>query len=165
MARSFFAYGGPVRGMVAELKYSGRRRMARTMAMLAWGDDSPARAALSGAEVVVAVPLHSSRQRMRGYNQSEELARELAGLAGKPFVAGALARIRDTRPQVGLKRDERRDNVRNAFAVVQPGRIAGREVALVDDVLTTGATLSECARALAAAGARGVRGICFGRDL
>ena len=165
LARAFYAYEGPARGMVTALKYSGRRRMAKTMATLAWAARGPARDAIEGAACVVAVPLHASRQAARGYNQSAELARELATLAGLPFLEDVLERTRDTRPQVGLKREERRENVRDAFAVDRADEIASREVLLVDDVMTTGATLSECARELKAAGAGGIRALCFARDL
>ena len=164
MARSFYAYEGPAKGMVTALKYSGRRRMAATMARLAWKDGGPAMDAVAGLACVVAVPLHRARMAARGYNQSAELAREIGALAGLAFAEGVLERVRDTRPQVGLKRAERRDNVRDAFAVARGGEVAGKAVLLVDDVMTTGATLEEGARALRTAGAEEVRALCFARD-
>jgi ComF family protein len=95
--------------------------------------------------------------RKRGFNQSELLAEELGRRAGLAAAASALVRRTDTPPQTGLSAAARRANVRGAFAVRRRGLVAGRTVVLVDDVLTTGATASACARALTQAGAREVR--------
>ncbi len=105
---------------------------------------------------VVAVPLFHARRRERGYNQAEVLARGLARRLRKPFWGRALKRIRATETQTHLTAPQRADNVRGAFEVGARRRLAGRSVLLVDDVMTTGATLSECARSLKAGGARSV---------
>jgi ComF family protein len=106
-------------------------------------------------DVVAPVPLHIKRLRWRGFNQSELLARPLAGMWGVPLADGLL-RVRDTVPQVRLPDEARRENLRDAFAVDAATALNGRRVLLVDDVTTTGATLAEGARALRAAGAREV---------
>ncbi len=103
-------------------------------------------------DVVVPVPLHERRLRERGFNQSLELARGLAGRTGIGLAATALSRLRDTVPQARLERAERLLNLKGAFAA-DPRQVAGRRVLLVDDVSTTGATLVECTAALLAAGA------------
>jgi len=112
---------------------------------------------LTRAAVMVPVPLHPARKRERGYNQAELLAGELARRSGLEVVADALVRRRDTRSQTGLSAAGRRQNVRGAFVVRRRGRVAGRVVVLVDDVVTTGATAMACARALSEAGAVEVR--------
>jgi ComF family protein len=107
--------------------------------------------------LVVPVPLHSTKLRQRGFNQSELIAR--AALKVKPsagrfqLTLGLLERRRETKSQIGLSRHQRRENIRGAFVVTRPLEMAGREVLLVDDVFTTGTTVSECARILRRAGA------------
>jgi ComF family protein len=120
---------------------------------------------LAGAECVVPVPLHPWRRARRGFNQAAELARHLG-----PPVVHALWRCRATPPQTGLTAAARRRNVRRAFLLspwVARGRAAhlvrGRVIVLVDDVRTTGATLEECARVLAAAGVGEVRALTAAR--
>jgi ComF family protein len=102
-------------------------------------------------ELLIAVPLHTARLRERGYNQALELARPLARAFAIPLRADALLRTRATPPQTGLDAKTRRRNLRGAFAVAADATLPGH-VALVDDVMTTGATLRECARVLRRAG-------------
>lgn len=107
-------------------------------------------------DCVLPVPLHRTRLRWRGFNQSLLLARGLCGGRRGRLAPWPLARRRATPPQVGLGETERRRNVRDAFVVVRPDSIRGATVLLVDDVMTTGATVDECARVLRRAGARHV---------
>jgi ComF family protein len=106
-----------------------------------------------GYDVVVPVPLHRARLRWRGFNQAALLGAALAGRLQCPLDVAALTRTRPTPPQTARDRAERTRNVRGAFTVRRPGRVAGLRVLLVDDVMTTGATVDECARVLRAAGA------------
>ena len=157
LARAAYAFREPVRAAIHRFKYEGERGRAAHLAGLIAGSHgaSDLIAAGDAADVLlVPVPLDPARRRARGYNQAEELARELAELWGCP-LSTALARTRETRPQVGLDRAGRRENVRGAFAW-GGDPLAGRRVLLVDDVMTTGATAEECAAALKAAGARRV---------
>ena len=110
---------------------------------------------VSAAERVLPVPLAGPRLRERGYNQAWELARGVAAARALPASADWLERLIDTPHQLALPRAQRMANMRGAFAVTAAGRdaLAGRRVALVDDVLTTGATLTEASRTLLAAGA------------
>jgi ComF family protein len=147
-------YGFPWDGLIAAFKYDGRVELADALAErlgTALDDDEarwPAR--------LMPVPLSARRLAERGYNQSWELARRLAKRTGRPAVAGALARRDDATHQASLGRDARRRNLRGAFRVVRPQQVAGQRIALVDDVLTTGATAAEATRALLAAGASSV---------
>jgi ComF family protein len=138
------------------MKFHSRRRVAARLAEALLQTDE-ARAALAGAQVLVPVPLHPRRRRERGFNQSALLASALGEPLGLKVSEDALARREDTPPQTGLSAAGRRANVAGAFVVRRRAAVSGRIVVLVDDVLTTGATARECARALAAAGAREVR--------
>jgi len=112
--------------------------------------------ATHGYTVIVPVPLHLTRLRWRGFNQSHFLAYALARRTGVRLDAFSLVRVRPTRPQVELHETERRRNVRRAFEVALPQRIRGERVLLVDDVYTTGATVDECSRELLRSGAAAV---------
>ena len=115
-------------------------------------------------DLVVPVPLFGRRQRLRGYNQSALLARELARLDGLPLAVRALSRRRDTPPQArSVDAETRRRNVAGAFAADRR-QVEGRRVLLVDDVMTTGATLDACAQALRQGGAASVWALTFARE-
>jgi len=134
--------------------------MSARMARLSWPADVVAeRAAL------VPVPLASVRERERGFNQAERLAMALAGYWRLPVWPGAIVRSRRTRTQTRLTPEERSANVRHAFSVPDGARnrLRGRHLLLVDDVITTGATLNACAAALFDAGARTLSYVTFGR--
>ncbi len=104
-------------------------------------------------DAVVPIPLFVRKERQRTFNQSALLGRHLARSLGLPFYGNSVVRIRDTGSQVALNARQRRGNVRNAFRVICRERIDGRSILLVDDVMTTGATVNECSRALKEAGA------------
>lgn len=160
--RAVATYDDVARTLVHGLKYRDRLDLAAWMArwMLRAGSDLVAEAA-----VVVPVPLHRRRLWGRRFNQSALLARVIAETAGKPFAPLALARVRATAQQVGLSASERDRNVRGAFQVSVEARIAvaGRRVLLVDDVLTTGATVRAATRALLRGGAAAVDVLVFAR--
>jgi len=161
VARAPFAYAGAARGAVLALKHGDRQHLAPMMA----GHMRRAAGALADGATLVPVPLHRWRLWSRGYNQAADLARALAGLTGGTLVVDALVRRKATRPSQGLNPAERRDNLRGAFAA-PPGRrdaIAGRRILLVDDVLTTGATVTACAKVLLRAGAASVGVVTFAR--
>ena len=155
-----FVYGGELAVALRRLKFDGRREIARALAPLL--APSMARAARD-ADVVMPVPLHRRRLARRGFNQAALLAKHAR--LDRPIDVLGLVRIRATVPQSGLDRLARRRNVDGAFAV-PPGRlahVAGRAILLVDDVATTGATLTAAARALRAAGAAEVTAYCAAR--
>lgn len=158
--RSAGIYTGSLREIVHALKYQHRTSLARPLAQLIAQHCADV---LQGADLAVPVPLHRSRLRERGFNQATLIARDL------PLpCAELLARVRPTASQTDLPAAERRRNVYDAFAMsgVEAGAIArDRVVVLVDDVATTGATLSECARVLRNAGAGEVRAVTAARAL
>jgi ComF family protein len=157
-AVSFSEYKGALRGLIHLLKYEGVTSATKPLGqMLA---DAIAELSASGdsTPLLVPVPLHRRRRRSRGFNQAELLAHAAAGnFTDKLEIAPqVLVRHRETISQVGLSREERIENMHDAFRVTDPGRIRGRSVIVVDDVMTTGTTLSECARVLKRAGAERV---------
>ena len=143
-----YPYAGIVKTLVRALKYNSVIPAANALA------DGMASSLPSGAyDVLVPVPLYRTRQRQRGFNQAEVLCQALSARTGIP-VLDALTRVRHTHTQTHLTREGRAENVRDAFLAEQA--VAELSVVLVDDVLTTGATAEDCARALREAGARNV---------
>ncbi|MBX3229887.1 MAG: ComF family protein [Labilithrix sp.] len=145
------AYGGAVAEAIVRMKFQGRAdlapRLARVMIPLA--------RALP-VDVVVPVPIHRQRLLERGYNQAALLARPIAGAIGRPLAARSLERVRDTPMQSSLDRAARLTNLAGAFRARSPKDVRDRAVLLVDDVRTTGSTLTACARSLHEVGARRV---------
>ncbi len=118
----------------------------------------------SGNPLLVPVPLHPKRLAERGYNQAELLARELARIAALEVSANALVRVRHTASQVETaSRDERQENMRDAFTCAKPELVAGRDIVLIDDVSTTGATLDACTGALHLARASTITALVLAR--
>jgi len=147
--RAVWIYDERAALVVHALKYDERPGLARALGL------EMARALPPGyrPDLVVDVPLHRTRRRERGYNQAAVLADALAEAIAAPRLAGALTRVRSTRAQARLGPAERRRNIAGAFRVERPAAMKGRSVLLVDDVMTTGATLESSLVALAAAGA------------
>lgn len=148
-ARAAGIYDGSLREAVHALKFRGRRALAVPLGALM--AEHVAEARLPNAHVVIPIPLHHRRLRKRGYNQSELLAAEVANRLGLPVRSDVLVRRQATQAQSGLTLEDRRANVRGAFAAVHS--LKRQNVLLVDDVLSTGFTASECAKVLRRAGA------------
>jgi len=150
-ARAAIEYGDASRDFVLALKHQGRRDGLATFG--GWMNTAGA-ALIADADLIVPVPLHYFRLVRRGFNQSVWLAAAVGRQSGVPVAVDALVRTRATPSQAGLSGDGRRRNVQGAFAVrpSRARRLAGRRVILVDDVLTTGATVEACARALKRSG-------------
>ena len=158
--RAPYLMEGPLREAVHALKYRGVRAAAPQLAELL--ADFLKSHSIPGDELVP-VSLHSRRLRERGYNQSELLAKELSKRTGLPVNAGVLVRARDSGPQVQTaSRERRRDNVSGSFQCKDD--MTGRRLILIDDVATTGSTLSACAAALKAAGAASVWALVLARE-
>jgi ComF family protein len=162
VAVAAFAYGGSLRRALAGLKYGSAARVARPVADRAAGK-LQLLAALAPGAVLVPVPVHQERLRERGYNQAALLAHELSRRTRLATV-DVLVRIRATTKQHRLDRAARLRNLREAFALM-PGRGPPRTVILVDDILTTSATLEACAVVLRAAGAERVLGFAIAREV
>lgn len=170
--RAMWSYDGPLHRAVVALKFSGAlalagplgRLLAEDPRLLADGEGRP-------IELVVSVPLHWRRRLLRGFDQSEELARwalrhaKQAHGSAPPLGRRVLRRTIATQPQTELDARERESNVADAFVVRRPERIRGRRVLVIDDVTTTGATARACAAALRTAGAASVECLALLRAL
>lgn len=154
-ARAAVQYERTLREIIHLFKFNRRRNLAGPLSDLLYHTYEKERG-LFAVDFVTAVPLHTERLRERGFNQSALLAGRLAHRAGLRFLPEALARRRATASQSGLNKKARSQNVRRAFTAPKPHAVKDRSVLLIDDVFTTGATLSECARTLKEAGARSV---------
>lgn len=156
-------FKGPLREAVHKLKYYSDTPLCKPLARLlseALSRDDPWSILDGNPPMLMSVPLHRHKERVRGYNQSALLAHELSRITGWPIQAG-LVRIKETQPQVGLSAEERQLNVAEAFAW-EGGEIDAL-ILLVDDVCTTGATLSQCAATLKSAGAAQVYAVTVGK--
>lgn len=159
--RSFGYFQGPLREAVHRLKYKSDIGLGEPLSNhlielyneFKWEID-----------IIAPVPLSNRRQRERGYNQSGLLGRPLAYAINRSYQPGVLMRTRETRSQVGLSAAERRQNVGGAFTA-RANQVRGKSILLIDDVTTTGATMSACAQALCQAGASAVYGLTLARAL
>ena len=159
-----FSYAFPIDRLIHSFKYQGR------LALAEWCADAVlARRERAGAGIasrpqrLIALPLAVERQRERGYNQAQEIARTISARTGIPLLSRALLRVRATPPQAALPWTERAKNVRGAFACDLD--LSGLTIAVVDDVMTTGASLAEAAKILKASGAASVENWIVARTL
>ena len=148
--------------MIQEFKFRSRKNLAALLAPLlaaafveSWKPEE--------FDFLVPVPLHPKRQRKRGFNQAVLLGRKLSRLIAVPCCEAALRRVRDTAPQVGLSDSERLRNMQSAFQCRDGSVVTGKRLLLIDDVMTTGATLASAARALVSAGAAKVSALTLAR--
>jgi ComF family protein len=150
-------YTEPVSGLVREMKYGGKPGLASFLGRFLWVGAGELFSLDDPGRVLVPVPIHPRKRRERGYNQAEVLSRCISALSGLPVAARALAKRVDTPPQAGLERDMRLCNVAGSIKAGDAGPVRGRSIILVDDVVTTGSTLRECAVTLLECGAKGVQ--------
>jgi len=168
LIRAATEYRGVISSALYRFKYGGRKTLAQPFGLLlryAW-EHLPE---LHDIQGIIPVPLHPKNERLRGFNQAELLANQLADCIGRPMLP-LLIRTRKTRSQTELNRLKRRDNMRSAFALhpyanSKKEALLGRSFLLVDDVCTTASTLGECAGVLSRAGIRTVKSLVLARDL
>jgi ComF family protein len=145
--RTFGLYKGPLRKAINLLKYHNMKRLSKPLSAMILRMEMPR------VDAVIPVPLYKDRLRQREFNQSALLAKYTAKKTGTSLLVNCLVKIKDTMPQVGLSSRERRRNISNAFGVEKKEHIKGKVILLMDDVITTGATVRECSRVLKKAGA------------
>ena len=169
-AVAYGSYEGELKALIHLLKFNQVRPAAGVLGRILSQAIAGVEPHLPGGLIsVVPVPLHAGKQRQRGFNQAEMIAKSALRNFARPerfeLCTGVLVRRRETESQIGLTRHQRRENLRGAFSVADPARVAGRNVILVDDVFTTGTTVSECARVLRRAGAQAVWVVTVARTL
>ena len=146
-----FTKRGKVQKLLHALKYKGNKDVGILLGQM-FGQELKTMGHLPEAEIILSIPLHPKKRKQRGYNQSDLLAEGFSRATGIPWSGAMLERIKYTATQTGKTKMERRENVQGVFAVKQG--FAPGSIILIDDVLTTGATLEECARTLLAAGCK-----------
>lgn len=154
-AASYFYYrkGSPYNNLLHNLKYNNRPQIGLLLANNAAKELLP-KGFFDGVELIIPLPLSRNKERSRGYNQCDYIAEGLSRVTGIPVCKGCVSRTKANETQTHKNREERWKNVEGIFSVSQPDAVSGKHVLLVDDVLTTGATISDCARALVAVGCR-----------
>ncbi len=152
-------FEGPLREAIHQFKYRPCRSLGEPLARWMGKHIRPT----GGIDCIVPVPLHITRLRQRGFNQALIIAYELSRTFSLPFSYDNLSRVRPTRPQVELSGEERIKNVAGAFALKKPDELKDRDILLIDDVFTTGATMNECAGVLKEAGAARVTALTLAR--
>lgn len=144
---AYFTSEGLLQHLLHELKYNNRediglylgKQFGYDLAQTGWAKD---------IEGIIPVPLHPEKEKARGYNQSQRIAEGMSSVLHISVWSDVLVRVRNTESQTQKNREERIENMKKAFSLQKPGRLAGKSVLLIDDVLTTGATLEACALAL-----------------
>ena len=157
--RTFGLYKGTLKKAINLLKYHNITRLSKPLSKLLLRMEIP------WADVVIPVPLYIDRLRNREFNQSALLAKYTAKSTGTSLLVDCLVKMKDTMPQVGLSSRERRRNIRNAFGVEKKELINGKNILLIDDVITTGATIRECSRVLKKAGAGDIHVIALSHGM
>lgn len=160
-AWSVFAYQPPLKEAIGLFKYHGKAPLARPLGRLMIEYLPP----LPRVDAIIPVPLHPHRLREREFNQSALLARQVSRHLRIPLILGKLIRNRQTAPQTSLKKKDRLTNLRGAFGVTRPESIQEKRILLIDDVMTTGTTLHECAKTLRRTGSGPVYGLTLARML
>lgn len=145
-AASYSLYDGTLKKAINLLKYYGIKRLSKPLSDFLLLGDIPA------SDAVIPVPLHEKRLRHREFNQSALIANNIAKRCEIPLLLDCLKKTKDTPHQVGLHSQERRKNIKGAFTVKKSHMITGKSILLIDDVITTGATIRECSRVLAQSG-------------
>lgn len=155
-------FGGVVRKLIHNFKYNDKTELAALLVKLT----NHVLIDLQDADVIIPVPIHSKKLRKRRYNQSALLAKEVAKIIGKKYCLSAMKRIKNTVNQITLKKSLRRQNVKSAFEVDKGhiDELKGKKVILIDDVVSTGYTVDECARCLKKVGVIEVYVLCIARN-
>jgi ComF family protein len=174
-ARAVGTYEGVLKKAIWLFKYEGKTGLQGTLGSLmidcishlGWTNNIDPKSIIGreDIDIIIPVPLHKTKFKARGYNQSDILAAFIGKKMGIPVSRNNLKRIKATVTQVSLKRSQRIKNIHNAFCIRQPERFSGKKILLIDDVFTTGATSNECSRILKQAGSSGIFVLTLARGI
>lgn len=153
-AFSPYVYTGTVKKLIHEFKYNGKDYLGKSLGLMMNNFIKNYSLPIEYLDCIVPVPLHTSRQREREFNQAQILSRQIAKEFNKEALSGALIRNKPTKTQTEMSLQERKQNVKNSFLVTRPELIKDKNLLLIDDVLTTGATCNQAAKVLKEAGAK-----------
>lgn len=161
-AMAFFVFrkSGKVQKLLHALKYRNRPDIGRCLGLV-YGEEIRRSDSYQPFDMIIPVPLHKSRKSLRGYNQSEEFANGLSVGLASPIASGLLKRVIKTQTQTKRTRLNRWENVREVFEVTEPAKVYGKQILLVDDIITTGATAEACGQQLLEAGCRSLSIACL----
>lgn len=162
LARAPYFYSGKLKNAIQRFKYNSETHLGKTFGGLLLDFIQKMSYEMDGY-IIIPVPLHKKKLRERGYNQSLLLAKVLSKRLGLELDFMSFARVRNTQSQAGLRRMDRRNNVKNAFLVKEIRAIKNKKILLVDDVFTTGVTLNECAKSLKQSGAAKIMCVTLAR--
>lgn len=162
---SCLPYNGIIKACIQEFKYRGKQGMTRVFSRLIHDYLDKKGVAAKAMDLIIPVPICANRLRKRRYNQSELIARTLSRALFVPISTHALLKTKNTPPQTGLSRNKRIRNIKGSFSALRAEFLAGKSILLVDDVMTTGATLDTCAKELLRSGAKEIRGFTLARTL
>ena len=146
-AFSYYNKGSRIKNLIHNLKYKGIKEIGYELGRI-YGLSLKSSGFTADIDLIISVPLHSSKKRIRGFNQSDTISEGIADVSGLPVETNALARIAVSATQTKRSRYERWTNVEGIFTVTDPDKLKGRHILLVDDVITTGSTIESCANEL-----------------
>ncbi len=159
-----FSYVEPIRGKILQYKFDDRAYLANTIYEFFMNNEK-LYGFLKKYDIIIPIPISSSRKRERGYNQSELLARKISKMANIHIETQVLKKAKNNQPQSSLNKEQRRENVKNVYKVQNEVKIQNKEILLLDDIYTTGSTANECARMLKQAGCQTVGILTIASDL
>ena len=165
MAVSVYAYEEPLRDALLDFKYHKSARKGRALARLLGESYKESILGKSQFDIIIPVPITQRKKKLRSYNQSEILANGMKKVSGIPVLPFVLERTRESPSQTGLDLQGRMKNVAASFSVVDDTLVRGKKILLIDDIITTGATVNECAKVLLEAGARRVVAFSLARGM
>lgn len=159
-----FSYVEPIRGKILQYKFDDKAYLANTIYEFFMNNEK-LYGFLKKYDIIIPIPISSSRKRERGYNQSELLARKISKMANIHIETQVLKKAKNNQPQSSLNKEQRRENVKNVYKVQNEVKIQNKEILLLDDIYTTGSTANECARMLKQAGCQTVGILTIASDL
>jgi len=157
-------YESIIREKIIQYKFNEKTYLYKTFSKIMEKDEKICRFLKEHCDIIIPVPMHKDKQKIRGYNQTELVAKEIAGLLKKKIDTKTLLKVKNNQTQSTLTKSQRIENVRGVFEVSNPSNIKNKRIVLFDDIYTTGNTLNECSKILKKAGAKSVIAVTLAKD-